>query len=218
MENADVLNEIKKLRVRHAPRGAAEFKWGKVSTNFLPIYQDLLDVFFDGLKNNKLRYVCLVLDTRNKEVVKHKNYRKEGYFKLYYQLFLHKSKKAGIYRIRPDNISTTNPALDFEELRRCLDGGLKKKIEGRVVVMKITPIDSKTSNMIQLVDVVTGLLACALNDHYKKKDASKAKTALMRYFLARAERDGYITMVDDDTIAPKRSDIFDLWLFRPKST
>ena len=216
MEENDVINCIKNLRARNAPRCAAEFKWQKVSQNYLAIYQDLVDIFFDALKSGKLRYACLFLDTQNKEVRKYGNYRNEGYFKLYYQLFFQNSQKSGFYRIRPDDISKINPSLDFEELRRCLEHALRKKFGAGVDVGNIAPMNSKASNMIQLVDVVNGTLACFLNDHFVKKDASPAKTALMRYFLARAERDGYIKVIDDNTVEGKRSDVFNLWPFKPR--
>jgi hypothetical protein len=76
-------------------------------------------------------------------------------------------------------------------------------------------MSSKASNMIQMVDVVTGALGYATNDHFKKKDASKAKTILMKYILAKAEEDGYIT-IHGDTIIRKRSDIFNVWPFKPR--
>ena len=215
-EKPDILDAIQNLRARHAPRGAAEFKWSKVSQNHLPLYRDLVDIFFDALKAGTLRYACLFVDTKNKEVIRYHNYLKKGYFMLYYQLFLHNSKKGGIYRVRPDEVSMAKPEPDFEELRVCLERGMRKKFEASTVVLPITPLNSKKSNAIQLVDVITGAMGCSINDHFLKKGASQAKTSLMRYILARAERDGYIKIVDDHNITAHRSDVFNIWPFRPK--
>jgi len=107
-----------------------EFKWTKVSSKYLSVYKQLVDLFFEWIDKDLVRYCCMLIDTQDKVVNQYSNIKKEGYFKLLYQLYFHNSKMPAIYKIFPDKI--TNPKqhkVDFKKLNECLDTSLYNKFK-----------------------------------------------------------------------------------------
>ena len=156
--------EVKNLRHKSGYKNSqgkhidflGEFKWTKVSDKYLNVYRQLVDIFFEWIKQDKIRFCSMLVDTHNPEVIKQSNIKKEGYFKLLYQLYLHNSKIPAIYKIYPDRI--TNPKqhkVDFHKLDKCLDASFKNKfgillnpennIPLKGFVHSIIPVDSKLS-------------------------------------------------------------------------
>jgi len=94
---AAIEQEIKKLRHKYGYRNGegkfidflGELKWTKVSTKYLPIYKELADLFFHLLEQGKIRFCAMLVDTHDPAVQEYDNIKKDGYFKLLYQLYLH---------------------------------------------------------------------------------------------------------------------------------
>lgn len=228
-----VENEINILRNKYGYTNSVgkhidflgEFKWTKVSDKYLFIYKKLADLFFGCIDKNIMRSCIMLVDTQDPIVVNQSNIKKEGYFKLLYQLYLHNSRIPAIYKIFPDRI--TNPTqhnVNFEILDKCLEIGFKKKFADKLnptdfpgprgFVNNITPSDSKKCQTIQLIDVVMGAIGYYQNRHFEKINAKKAKIKLMKYVFEKFIYSGTMKF-DGKKYMVVRSTKFNIWLFRP---
>lgn len=226
-------NEIKQLRTKSGYTDSSgkhvdflgEFKWTKVSQKYLLVYEQLVDIFFNWIAKDQARFCSMLIDTQNEEVVKQSNIKKEGYFKLLYQLYLQNSKIPAIYKIFPDRI--TNPKqhkVDFAKLDECLEASFKNKfspllnpttiLPSKGYVHNITPIDSKSSPFIQVVDVIMGALGYFQNRHFTKPNPKEAKIELMKYVLNKLVLSGTI-MFSGKKFIIARSTKFNIWMFKP---
>lgn len=203
-----------------------EFKWTKVSDKYLSVYKELVDLFFECISKDIFRSCVMLVDTKDPMVISYSNIKKEGYFKLLYQLYLHNSHAPAVYKIYPDRI--TNPLqqkVNFETLDNCLEVSFKRKFAPllnpidtpgtRGFVNNITPIDSKTSHFIQLIDVIMGSIGYFQNDFFKQENAKKAKVEIMKYVFDKIVLSGSFRFTGK-TYMVVRSTKFNIWLFRPK--
>lgn len=204
-----------------------EFKWQKVSDKYLQLYKELVDLFFKAIDKDLMRACIMLVDTNDPGVVVHSNIKNQGYFKLLYQLYLHNSHIPAIYKIFPDKI--TNPAqqnVDFETLDSCLEAAfvskfipklnLQERPGGAGFVNNITPIDSKNTEFIQILDVVMGSVGYYQNGLYKRDEAKKAKVALMKYIFNKIVLSGAFRFTGKSYMVVKSTKL-NIWLFRPKN-
>lgn len=229
----DAENDVKALRQRHGfvnSRGQhidflGELKWTKVSSKYLHVYRDLVDLMFEWIEKDVVRFNVMLIDTHDPIVVKYGNTGKDGYFKFLYQLYFHNSKIPAIYKIYPDRI--TNPLqsnVNFNLLQRCLNSAFKKKfkpllnpadsLENLEFVNNITPLDSKSSQFIQVVDVVMGAIGYLQNELDRRDDARKAKVELMKHVIDKLILSRAI-QVSGKKYYVARSTKLNIWLFRP---
>ena len=235
-ENVQIVEDgIRALRKKHGYTNSAgekvdflgEFKWTKVSNKYMPIYKELIDMFFDWTNQDTLRSCTMLIDTQDPVVVAHSNVKKEGYFKLLYQLYYHNSHIPATYKIFPDRI--TNPTqqnVNFKTLDRCLDVAFLKKFTPllnpterpgiRGFINNITPIDSKTTPFIQLIDVIMGGIGYYQNGFYKEEKAKKAKVEIMKYIFDKIVLSGTFKFTGKTYMVVK-STKFNIWLFRPRN-
>lgn len=225
--------EIQNLRNKYGYLNSAgkhisflgEFKWTKVSSKYLAVYKDLVDIFFRWIDEDTARFCSMLIDTQSEEVIKHSNIKKEGYFKLLYQLYLHNSKVPAVYKIFPDRI--TNPKqhkVDFQKLDECLEAALKRKFSVLLnpsetapqdgYVQSIIPTDSKQTPFIQVVDVIMGALGYFQNRYFEKPNPKKAKIELMKYVLNILTLNGSILFSGKKFVVAK-STKFNIWVFKP---
>lgn len=225
--------QIKKLRQAHGYTNSegqhinfeGEFKWQKASDKYLHVYQALVDVFFEWIKNDAVRFCCMLIDTENPEIKKYNNIKDDGYFKLLYQLYFHNSKTPAIYKIFPDSISNATVKVNLPKLDSSLEINFKKKftplmnpeenVPPKGFVNNITPIDSKSSEFIQTVDVVMGAIGFLQNQLFKRANAKAAKIKLMKYVFEKITLSGAISVAGKKYYVAK-STKFNIWLFRPK--
>ncbi|MBI5230109.1 MAG: DUF3800 domain-containing protein [Candidatus Magasanikbacteria bacterium] len=235
-ENMPVIeNSIKALRNKYGyinTKGEhidflGEFKWTKVSYKYLAVYKELADLFFEWIDKDIIRSCVMLVDTQNPLVVSQSNIKKEGYFKLLYQLYFHNSRIPATYKIFPDRI--TNPTqhnVNFETLDKCLEVAFQKKFTPllnpsehpglRGFINNVTPVDSKKSSCIQLIDVIMGALGYLQNGLFRKEDAKKAKVELMKYIFEKITLSGAIK-VSGKSYYVAKSTKFNIWLFRPNN-
>lgn len=227
-----VENEIRQIRKNRGYRDSAgkwvdfrgEFKWTKVSDKYLRVYEDVIDLFFKLLEAAKIRFCVMLVDTHNPVVQKYDNIKRDGYFKLLYQLYLHNCKVPGLYKIYPDKITNPQHKVNLEKLRIALDKSLTKKFAELVpqenrpehYVQNITPVDSKKTQILQMVDVVIGAIGYFQNRHFQQSGAKKAKIELMKYVFDKLIYSGTIKISGKKFIVA-RSTRFNIWLFRPKN-
>ena len=227
-----VEKEIWKIRRKHGYQNNSgawidflgEFKWTKVSEKYLAVYKEVVDLFFDLISNGKIRFCVMLIDTHNPEVQKYNNLKRDGYFKLLYQLYLHNCRVPGIYKIYPDKITNPRHKVNLEILRIALEKSLDKKFSKLVnpdnkpesYVQSIIPVDSKKVQILQMVDVVIGAIGYFQNRYFKRDEAKKAKIELMKYVFDKLIYSGTIKIVGKKFLIA-RSTRFNIWLFRPKN-
>jgi hypothetical protein len=202
-----------------------ELKWTKVSEKYLPLYQEVVDLFFTWIEDGTIRSCIMLVDTQDPLVIERSNLKKEGYFKLLYQLYLHNSKVPGIHHIFPDRITNPDQKVNLETLHKCLDVELTKKFSSVVnpalmpsdgFVKNITPMESKDSSCIQIIDVMMGAIGYFQNRHFEKDGASSSKKELMKYVMDKLIYSGTIK-IEGKKYLVARSTKFNIWLFRPKN-
>ena len=180
-----------------------EAKWVKVSKSKLAAYKRIVDVLF---KNpGAIHFHCLVVDTT---LVDHNRFnagsREIGFNKEIYQLAM---KFARLYRsdllhVYPDRRETTQSPGDLRVIlnRGCLKGGDLRDWPFRRCQFR----DSKTTQPLQLVDILVGAVAFHLNGHDEKVCASPAKIDLASYILRCAG-------IQDPFKDTSRADEFTIW-------
>lgn len=229
---AAVDQEIRKLRHKHGYRNdegkfidfLGELKWTKVSTKYLSIYKELVDLFFQSLDQGKIRFCAMLVDTHDPAIQEYDNIKRDGYFKLLYQLYLHNCRVPGVYSIFPDQITNPTHKVNLATLQITLERGLSKKFSELVnpqnkpekFVQTITPVDSKKVQVMQMVDVVIGAIGYLQNQHFRQRGAKSAKIELMKYVFDKLLYSGSIRIAGKKFFSAK-STRFNMWVFRPKN-
>ena len=178
-----------------------EIKWQKVDAYKLPAFKKLMDVFFDLVKENKIKVRIMFKQNAlvpNKLLDEH--FQNE-YFLLYYQFFKHHfglqySNETGedifiraYFDYLPDTLSKRQ---QFKEYIKGLES-LKSFKEAKIRLRKndITEVNSKEHLPLQFLDVVLGAMQFRLNNLHKEKPLGKrirgkrtiAKEELYKYIL-----------------------------------
>jgi Protein of unknown function (DUF3800) len=178
------VNEIKAaLQVAREKHGnAREMGWTCVGKYKYGAYEQWLDIFVEFARQRHIRMTTLILDT---QLPRNRRWnspdRDLGFNKLLYQLILHRvgckyaPRKAPIYGFL-DSRTTIHQA---EDLTPMLNGGLRNKLGcDWDPFRRIRFIDSKKSDLIQLVDIIIGGIAFSKNRHGDKEDARPNKVLL----------------------------------------
>lgn len=167
-----------------------EMKWGRVSAYHYENYRALVDLFFDPPRDVSVPFDfhSLVVDTRQ---INDRRYnlgdREIGFNKEIYQLIL---KFIRLYRGQNfhaylDYRSSRQPV---SETRLIVNRGAMSKNPNRDwPIRRLHMRNSKTTLILQLVDVLLGGLAYKLNRHDQMPNASAAKNALSKYIIRRAK-------------------------------
>lgn len=229
---AEVENSVKLLRKKYGYTNSegqeinflGEFKWSKVSDKYLNLYQDLVDLFFDCIDEDIFRSCIMLVDTQDPVVIAHSNIKKEGFIKLLYQLYLHNSHIPALYKIYPDSITNPQQQISLNILQETLNTSLRKKFSLKVnpeqlqekYVNNVTPINSKYSIFIQLIDIIMGGIGYYQNSFFDKPNVKQAKVVLMKYILDEIVLSGSFKFTGKTYMVVK-STKFNIWLFRPKN-
>ena len=191
-------------RLPELPNG--ELAWTKVSRSKLPASRRVVDAFFaNDIDCQHLDFHCLAVDTHRQI---HRAYnqgsREIGFNKEIYQLAMKFGRlyRSRLFHLYADERSTSSST---EELRLILNRGVAKKGDPRSWPFRRVHFrDSRTSQALQLVDVLLGAVAFRLNGHDRASGASPAKCHLSEYVLLKAG----VADVTRDTAVSGR---FTLW-------
>jgi len=150
-----------------------ELKWNKVSPSFYELYEELISYFFN---TPELRYRVIMVETKIVDNYKFNETDPElGFYKFYYQLLQHWIFDFNEYRIFLDYKVNRNKGR-LNELKKVLENSnLTSSIKG------VQAIHSEESLGIQLVDVLTGMVASKFNGEL----TSQAKTKLISFSESR---------------------------------
>lgn len=207
-KNVELFDKAMQL-YREGQNMMAEIKWGKVSDKKLNEYKALIDLFFS--LNDALHFKSIVFDTY---LIDYKTYssgdKELGFYKFWYQFLLHSfgpyAKKEDRYLIFMD---WRHSSYRLSDLKEVLNNGMRKKYGIREDIFRnIQPLDSKKSNMIQLVDVLMGAIGYQWNGCHTRTGARKAKILLSEYI---AQKAGLISLAQQTPFSKRN---FSIWHFR----
>lgn len=147
------INDLKK---KHNFYG--EIKWANVSISKSHFYKELLDYFFD----TDLRFRAIVV---NKSKVDNSKFGQDFdtfYFKMYYQLLIHKKNSEYAYNVYLD-VKDTQSAYKVRKLREILN--IKYG-----VFRTVQNIRSHESTIMQMADFIMGAVSYNLNNNENKTE------------------------------------------------
>lgn len=181
------LTDAALTKARHPELPFGEMKWGKVSKAKVKAYRRFVDCFFDGVEFKGVHFHSIVVDT---SLVDNATYNQGstdiGFNKEVYQLA---RKFARLYPSRffhlyPDERQTSQRPSN---LRDILNAGSAKSGDRREWPFRRCQFRRSHDTMsLQLVDLLLGALAFAVNGHADKPGSSEAKRALSAHILRRA--------------------------------
>jgi len=200
-QTRQIAQSIRTLKTRHGCRG--ELKWGKVSSNHIGFYLDLVDLFF-STKDLNFRAVVV----RNKKTLNHQTFNHgshdEFYYKMYYYLLRSILETKPTRRIRAYlDIKDTKGALKIHHLADVLAKSAydfeRKRLE------RLQLIRSHESEFVQLADFLLG----AVTYSNRGLTTNIAKLAVIKRIK---EASGYDLRMSTEPWETK----FNLFQFRPR--
>ncbi len=165
----EITNNIKNIKLRHGLGKKFEIKFTKISPAKYDFYKQLLEYF---ISDDSLLFRCVIID---KQLLDHTRFHQthdDFYNKMAYCLFSHflLSEYNYIYIDYKDTLSHRKGKIVEECLRNA--GRIPS-----VLKFRVQPINSTESSVLQLSDLLTGLIG------YKARQltSSKSKLNLIKY-------------------------------------
>jgi len=144
-EPSVVLRRIQKLRDVH--HWYVEMKWVDVTETSYPLYRDALEI----VSGADARYACLVADRDAADPVVRFGSTWSAYEGLATQLLVAASRPRELISVLADNYSTPDDVVFEVDVRRDVNLRL-----GRLALVSVCRLDSRSSDGLQLVDALTG--------------------------------------------------------------
>lgn len=170
---------IRNLRKTHNMSSFNETKWTKVSDSRIEYYKNLIEYF---MKNKALSFRALIASDKgllNNDKYNYGNYD-VWFYKMYYQLLNPLICDNHQYQLIFDYKDTWGgPRLN--ELREVLCNA--KKDFQREIIKDVVQINSKSSELIQLTDLLIGAISYYRKGLYKSETSSKAKNEVVSLLL-----------------------------------
>ena len=166
---------LKEIKERH--NFNHELKWSKVSIKYFEYYKDVIDYFM--ISNLKFSSVIVL-----KNELKHDEYNQthdQLYYKIFYLLikYIMSVKGLTIYNVfcdKKDSHTTNN--------LRNTTNYLYDLIDHEKYFNQVRSVDSKSVELVQLADFLSGMIAFIYNrDYLNKTYESKGKNDVSDYFL-----------------------------------
>jgi len=173
---------------RYRTKMHREFKWTKVSKKMLSNYCDLVNLIADLISQKHLHFKAVVFDTRE---FNHKQFSdgdgEKTFYKLMYQFILH---KFGKYLTQEDiaivHLDQRNSSYRLQDLKPILNAGIRKKYQlTGDPIRALVPLDSKTSDLIQMADLLMGAIGFENNGFHHAPGAGPAKCGLIKHIASR---------------------------------
>lgn len=193
-------------RFRAATNLTAELKWKKVSRTKLPLYEDFANIFF---RHCDAVFHCIVVDVTLLDYATFSRGDDElGFYKFYYQLISRKLVHGSEYLVFTDE-RRNRKSSRLDVLKICVNRWWAKEngMPAAQPVRTVEPRNSKSEDLIQLVDVLLGAVGYVWNGH----SASPPKLALVRH-LERSLGSPSLGLP-----TPRSSRKFNIWHWRPSA-
>lgn len=154
-DRSEFKDRIYELRNKH--KIGSEFKWNRISPSRVDFYTSLIEFFF--AQGERLRFRCIAVDREKVDLTRfHANDQELGFYKFYYQMLHHWILDFNEYAFFLDTKKNRCP-LRLATLKQCLDAS---NLSSNVT--NVQAIESKQSVLIQLADVLTGVVSRRLNN------------------------------------------------------
>ena len=165
-----------------------EVKWTKCSEAKLPFYKAFVDVFFDCAATDDIHFHALYVDTHTfKNSVFNGGDREIGFNKLIYQLLLHKfGCKYGENNPMHVYLDARSSKHEPDSIRQMLNAEMLKRGVASYPFRRITFQDSKSTDLLQLNDLLVGTVGYKSNRHDKVVGCATHKVRLAQHILDRA--------------------------------
>lgn len=188
----------------------SEMKWTRVSRAKLQDYKDFVDIFFQAMSKKWVNFHCVIIDTSE---IDHKKYNDSdneiGFYKFFYQLLLHRfGKTYGLNYDMDVFLDYRDTDYCIEDMTRMLNGGLRKFAINTSPFKRVTSIDSKKADIIQLNDLIIGAIGYHKNGMHARIDAAAHKLEFMEY-IARQARCFPLSAQ-----TPRHRDWFTVWMMQ----
>lgn len=190
----------------------AELKWTKVSNQKAEEYRRFIDLFFALNNSDLVRFHCLIIDNHQ---VDHRRFnqgdKEVGFYKFYYQLLVHSFGKLHLqkpevrYHLYLDYRNSSYSLADFKTI---LNQGIRKKGAQVDPFLTVEPRDSKSSELMQINDIVLGAVGFQKNGFDLIEGAKQAKVDLAVHI---ADKAGLINLRES---TPYRMERFSIWNFQ----
>jgi hypothetical protein len=170
-EPAALLRRIQKLRDRRHWYG--EFKFAAVTRGILPLYQEFLDLI---LADEAGRFYCFVADRETADPLDRFGSHWDAYGKLAEQLTVGCVRTDELMSVLADNYSTPDDVLFEESLKASVNRRLR-----RLAVTSVCRLDSRSSNGLQAVDMLTSAVAFEFRAAAGQASEKSVKAELSRH-------------------------------------
>jgi len=159
-----------------------ELKWHKVSQHYVQKYIQVMDAFFDCVKENKVK--VRIMFTQNSNAAK--GSKNNDFFILYYQfikhafgLAFHDNMDEEIYlRLYFDHLPDSLAKRQiFKEYIKRLPGRSSFGLPGiKIRRQDVAEVDSKKHLLLQMLDIVLGSVCFRLNNKHKELPSGEKRS------------------------------------------
>lgn len=172
-----IFKDIRNIKIKHGLSSWFEVKWTKVSMAKIDMYEDLIDYFFNTQALNFRGIVAT-----QKKSLDHNKYNNgdynEWYYKMYFNLLDPIVDAREEYNIMID-IKDTKGGPKIKKLHQVLCNNIYDF--NNDVIKSIVQINSKESEILQLTDLLIGILSYFHRDLHTFDDGSETKKRLIEY-------------------------------------
>jgi hypothetical protein len=200
----EVTGRLRDIKVKHGLPPLEELKWTKISPGNVSLYLDIVDYFFD---TEHLSFRSLIADKSN---LKHSDFGQthdDWYYKMYFDLLkviLQPEEKFYLYL----DIKDTRGAAKIRKLHEVLANNFYDF--SRDIVERVQVVRSHEVALIQLADVLTGLVSAA-------NRPSPARSVAKKSLIERAKQRSHYTLTRSTLLREKKFNLFH-WQGSPRST
>lgn len=196
-----VYNDIRDIKVKHGLSTWFEIKWTKISKSKISFYKELIDYFFQ----NDLSFRAVVATAKNQ--LDHTKYNGGSYDTWYYKMY---------FLLLDPMISPIDEYRIFIDIKDTLGGPKVKKLNEvlcnniydfkQEVVKDVKQVNSKESEILQLVDLFIGALTYY---HRGLNSDNTAKTELVNYIIAKYS-------IDMESSTNRNEKKFNIFIWKPR--
>jgi hypothetical protein len=171
----EVSAQIRAIKQKHGLNPRTELKWIKISPSKQQLYFDLVDYF---LATRELKFRALVAPKKDLNHAEHGQTHDEWYYKMYFDMLKIIFSPTGRYFVYLD-IKDTRGGRKVHMLHDVLCNNIYDF--QREIVQRVQIIRSEESQLMQLADVLIGIVSYANRD----LNGNTAKMALVNHVRAR---------------------------------
>ncbi len=172
----DIANDLAEIKERFGVPARAEVKWGKISPKWQPLYEALVEYFFD---QGALGFRAVVADKTALDHDAFSQTHDDWYYKMYYLLLSHLLDREDEFRIYLD-IKDTRGGPKVRKLEEVLRSGVGDYSDS--IVKRVQTVRSHEVQALQLADVLLG----AVSYGNRSGGSSQAKRAVANLIQKRS--------------------------------